>query len=84
MAGYTPEQHRRDAALTGVWLVVADTPARSELAARTIIAVDRWYRGSKTCPACGQLAAKMPLTIREWTCAACGVCQGRRRRVRVA
>ena len=40
---------------------------------RTVIAVDRFYPSSKTCSACGHLAAKMPLNIREWTCAACGV-----------
>ena len=40
---------------------------------RTVIAVDRWYPSSKTCSACGHLAAKMPLNVREWTCAACGV-----------
>ncbi len=40
---------------------------------RTIIAVDRWYPSSKTCSACGHLAAQMPLNVREWTCAACGV-----------
>ena len=40
---------------------------------RTVIAVDRFYPSSKTCSACGVITAKMPLTIREWTCAACGV-----------
>ena len=40
---------------------------------RTVIAVDRWYPSSKTCSACGHLATKMPLNVREWTCAACGV-----------
>jgi len=39
---------------------------------RTLIAVDRFYPSSKTCSACGAITAKMPLNIREWTCAACG------------
>jgi putative transposase len=39
---------------------------------RTVIAVDRFYPSSKTCSACGVITAKMPLNIREWTCAACG------------
>jgi putative transposase len=39
---------------------------------RTVIAVDRFYPSSKTCSACGVITATMPLTIREWTCAACG------------
>ncbi len=40
---------------------------------RTVIAVDRFYPSSKTCSACGVITAKMPLNIREWKCAACGV-----------
>jgi putative transposase len=39
---------------------------------RTVIAVDRFYPSSKTCSACGHLAAYMPLNVREWECAACG------------
>ena len=39
---------------------------------RTVIAIDRFYPSSKTCSACGVITATMPLTIREWTCAACG------------
>ncbi len=39
---------------------------------RTVIAVDRFYPSSKTCSACGVITATMPLTVREWTCAACG------------
>lgn len=39
---------------------------------RELIAVDRWYPSSKTCSACGHLVARLPLNIREWTCAACG------------
>ncbi len=40
---------------------------------RTLIAVDRFYPSSRTCSACGVITATMPLTIREWVCAACGV-----------
>jgi putative transposase len=39
---------------------------------RTVIAADRFCPSSKTCSACGVLTATMPLTIREWACAACG------------
>jgi putative transposase len=39
---------------------------------RTVIAVDRFYPSSKTCSVCGVITATMPLTVREWTCAACG------------
>ncbi len=39
---------------------------------RTVIAVDRFYPRSKTCSACGVITATMPLSVREWVCAACG------------
>ena len=44
---------------------------------RTVIAVDRFYPSSKTCSACGVITAKMPLNVREWACAACGVLHDR-------
>jgi putative transposase len=44
---------------------------------RTVIAVDRFYPSSKTCSACGALAAKMPLSVREWECASCGTVHDR-------
>ena len=43
---------------------------------RTVIAVDRWYPSSKTCSVCGVITAKLPLAIREWVCASCGVRHG--------
>ncbi|MEU2737791.1 RNA-guided endonuclease TnpB family protein [Streptomyces sp. NPDC007095] len=44
---------------------------------RDLIAVDRWYPSSRTCSTCGHLVAKLPLNIREWTCAACGTVHDR-------
>jgi putative transposase len=44
---------------------------------RTVITVDRWYPSSKTCSACGAIAAKMPLSVREWACASCGASHDR-------
>jgi putative transposase len=44
---------------------------------RTVVAIDRFYPSSKTCSACGAIAAKMPLNIRDWTCAACGTAHDR-------
>jgi putative transposase len=44
---------------------------------RTVIAIDRFHPSSKTCSACGHLAAKMPLNVREWTCASCGALHDR-------
>ncbi|MCK2243887.1 MULTISPECIES: transposase [unclassified Crossiella] len=39
---------------------------------RTVHQVSRWFPSSKTCSGCGQVAAELPLEIREWTCPACG------------
>ncbi|HEX6450408.1 MAG TPA: RNA-guided endonuclease TnpB family protein [Trebonia sp.] len=39
---------------------------------RDLIIIDRWYPSSKTCSACGHLAASLPLTVRGWDCANCG------------
>lgn len=43
---------------------------------REVIAVDRWFPSSKTCSACGRVADKMPLTVREWSCL-CGAVHDR-------
>lgn len=43
---------------------------------REVIAVDRWFPSSKTCSACGRVADKLPLHVREWTCA-CGAVHDR-------
>jgi putative transposase len=44
---------------------------------RTVIAVDRFYPSSKTCSACGHLAASLPLSVREWACVSCGTAHDR-------
>ncbi|MER6633496.1 RNA-guided endonuclease TnpB family protein [Streptomyces sp. NPDC000987] len=35
---------------------------------RELVVIDRWFPSSKLCGACGTVAAKMPLNIREWRC----------------
>jgi putative transposase len=40
---------------------------------KTVIVVDRWYPSSKICADCGYKMPKMPLSVREWTCPACGM-----------
>jgi len=40
---------------------------------RELVVVDRFYPSSRTCSACGHLADTLALSIREWTCRACGV-----------
>jgi len=40
---------------------------------RRVEVVDRWFPSSKTCSSCGAYQAKMPLSVREWTCPDCGM-----------
>ena len=35
---------------------------------RELVVIDRWFPSSKLCGACGTVAAKMPLNVRDWTC----------------
>ncbi|MFJ5558792.1 RNA-guided endonuclease InsQ/TnpB family protein [Streptomyces sp. NPDC093250] len=35
---------------------------------RELVVIDRFFPSSKLCGACGTIAAKMPLNVREWTC----------------
>ncbi|MFC9297476.1 RNA-guided endonuclease InsQ/TnpB family protein [Streptomyces sp. NPDC057011] len=44
---------------------------------RELITVDRWFPSTHLCSACGALADKMPLNVREWTCASCGTAHDR-------
>ncbi|MDQ2875295.1 MAG: transposase [Actinomycetota bacterium] len=39
---------------------------------RELVVVDRWFPSSKTCSACGHVAASLPLSVREWACVNCG------------
>jgi putative transposase len=39
---------------------------------RDLIVIDRWYPSTRTCSACGHMAAKLPLSVREWDCTNCG------------
>jgi putative transposase len=43
---------------------------------RELVVIDRWFPSSKLCGACGTVAAKMPLNVREWTCD-CGAVRDR-------
>ncbi|MFI9824156.1 RNA-guided endonuclease InsQ/TnpB family protein [Streptomyces sp. NPDC052013] len=44
---------------------------------RELVVVDRWFPSSKLCGACGTIAARLPLHVREWTCDACGAVHDR-------
>ena len=37
-----------------------------------VVVADRFYPSSKTCSCCGHRLEALPLTMREWTCPACG------------
>ncbi|MFC6580866.1 RNA-guided endonuclease InsQ/TnpB family protein [Planomonospora parontospora] len=43
---------------------------------RDLVVIDRWYPSSKVCSACGAIADKLPLNVREWTCR-CGTVHDR-------
>jgi putative transposase len=42
-----------------------------------IVVADRWFPSSKACSACGNVVEKLPLSVREWACPACGVTHDR-------
>lgn len=44
---------------------------------RNLVKIDKWYPSSNRCFACGHLLSSLPLTIRQWTCPACGVVHDR-------
>jgi putative transposase len=44
---------------------------------RTFAKVDRWLPSSQTCSACGVTDGPKPLSVRAWTCAACGAVHDR-------
>lgn len=37
-----------------------------------VVVADRFFASSKTCSACGHKLETLPLSVREWTCPACG------------
>lgn len=48
-----------------------------------VIVAPRFYPSSKTCSACGHIAPTLPLSVREWTCPACGGVHNRDRNAAV-
>ena len=43
---------------------------------RELVVIDRFFPSSRLCGACGTVAAKLPLNVREWTCE-CGTVHDR-------
>jgi len=46
---------------------------KAKLYAAEVVVADRWYPSSKMCSGCGNVIEKLPLSVREWVCPACGV-----------
>ena len=42
-----------------------------------MVVVDRFFPSSKRCSACGHKLDDLPLSVREWSCPACGAQQDR-------
>lgn len=42
-----------------------------------LVRVDQWFPSSKTCSECGGVLEKLPLSVRQWRCPACGVVHDR-------
>lgn len=45
---------------------------KAEWYGRSFVQIDKWYPSSKRCSQCGHIADKMPLSVRQWDCQACG------------
>lgn len=50
---------------------------KSKLFGTELIVADRWFASSKTCSGCGSKVDSLPLSVREWRCADCGVVHDR-------
>ena len=44
---------------------------------RTLVKIDKWYPSTKRCSDCGHVLDSLPLSVRQWTCPACGVSHDR-------
>ena len=44
---------------------------KAEQSGRQLAVINRWYPSSKICSSCGELLAKLPLSVRQWTCPSC-------------
>ncbi|WP_019583850.1 RNA-guided endonuclease TnpB family protein [Thioalkalivibrio sp. ALE16] len=44
---------------------------KAEWAGRTLVAIDRWFPSTQRCSACGHVAGRIPLSVRNWVCQAC-------------
>jgi putative transposase len=50
---------------------------KAERHGRAVVKVDRWFPSSQICSACGIKDGPKPLSVRAWTCPACGTTHDR-------
>ena len=50
---------------------------KAVLYGREVVVVSRWEPTSQRCSSCGHRDGKKPLSIRRWTCSACGAAHDR-------
>ena len=61
--------HVADAAWGGL---VRKLAYKAEWSGKRLVKADRWFASSKTCSGCGAKVGELPLSVRRWTCRACG------------
>ena len=62
-------KHIADAAWSGF---VRKLEYKAGWSGRHLVKTGRWFASTKTCSRCGTKAGAMPLSVRQWTCGACG------------
>jgi len=50
---------------------------KADMRGGQVIVAERWFASSKTCSACGHKLDVLPLSVRHWTCPACGAVHDR-------
>jgi len=55
----------------GIGIAIRLLFEKAERSGKTVVKIDRWYPSSKMCSHCGHVVEKLPLSIRDWTCAQC-------------
>ena len=56
----------------GMYQVRQQLTYKADAVGGKVVAVDRWFASSKTCSACGDKVAELPLSVRSWACPSCG------------
>jgi len=50
---------------------------KAAMAGTRLVVADHWFPSSKLCSACGEKPAELPLSVRAWSCPACGAAHDR-------